>query len=76
MRLGISRKLLGQISLMTLTVCSTLVMILLPTQQLKNKHLQQLRKVFETIRGKGLKLNLKKCEFGKSSINYMGHILS
>ena len=76
MRLRISRKLLRQISLMTLTVCSTLVMILLPTQQLKNKHLQQLRKVFETIRGKGLKLNLKKCEFGKSSINYMGHILS
>ena len=66
MRLRISRKLLRQISLMTLTVCSTLVMILLPTQQLKNKHLQQLRKVFETIRGKGLKLNLKKCEFGKS----------
>ena len=42
----------------------------------QNKHLQQLRKVFDKIREKGLKLNLKKCEFGKSSINYMGHILS
>ena len=41
----------------------------------QNKHLQQLRKVFDKIREKGLKLNLKKCEFGKSSINYMGHIL-
>ena len=42
----------------------------------QNEHLQQLRKVFDKIREKGLKLNLKKCEFGKSSINYMGHILS
>ena len=35
MRLRISRKLLKQISLMTLTVCSTLVVILLLTQRLK-----------------------------------------
>ena len=42
----------------------------------QNEHLQQLRKVFNKIREKGLKLNFKKCEFGKSSINYMGHILS
>ena len=41
----------------------------------QNKHLQQLRKVFDKIREKGLKLNFKKCEFGKSSINYMGYIL-
>ena len=39
-------------------------------------HLQQLQKVFDKIREKGLKLNFKKCEFGKASINYMGHILS
>ena len=30
----------------------------------QNEHLQQLRKVFDKIREKGLKLNLKKCEFG------------
>ena len=42
----------------------------------QNKHLQQLRKVFDKIREKRLKLNLKICEFGKSSINYMGHVLS
>ena len=41
----------------------------------QNEHLQQLRKVFDKIREKGLKLNFKKCEFGKSSINYMGYIL-
>ena len=41
----------------------------------QNEHLQQLRKVFNKIREKGLKLNFKKCEFGKSSINYMGYIL-
>ena len=42
----------------------------------QNGHLQQLQKVFDKIREKGLKLNFKKCEFGKASINYMGHILS
>ena len=42
----------------------------------QNEHLQQLEKVFDKIREKGLKLNLKKCEFGKASINYMGHISS
>ena len=38
----------------------------------QNEHLQQLRKVFDKIQEKGLKLNLKNCEFGKS-VNYMGH---
>ena len=42
----------------------------------QDEHLQQLRKVFDKIRETGLKLNFKKCEFGKSSINYMGHILT
>ena len=32
--------------------------------------------VFSKIREKDLKLNLKKCEFGEVSINYMGHVLS
>ena len=41
-----------------------------------NKPMQQLWKVFDKIRAKGMKLNFKKCEFGKSSINYMRHILS
>ena len=41
----------------------------------QNEHLQQLRKVFDKIREKGLKLNFKKHEFGKSSINYRGHVL-
>ena len=38
----------------------------------QNEHLQQLRKVFDKIQEKGLKLNLKNCEFGKS-VSYMGH---
>ena len=41
-----------------------------------NKPMQQLWKVFDKIRAKGMKLNFKKCEFGKSSTNYMRHILS
>ena len=42
----------------------------------QNKPMQQLRKVFDKIQEKGLRHNLKKCEFGKASINYMGHVLS
>ena len=42
----------------------------------QNEHLQQLRNVFDKIREKVLKRNLKKCEFCKSSVNYMGHNLS
>ena len=42
----------------------------------QSKPMQQLRKVFDKIQEKGLKLNFKKCEFGKASINYMGHVLS
>ena len=38
----------------------------------QNKHLQQLQKVFDKIREKGLNINLRKCEFDKASINYMG----
>ena len=37
---------------------------------------EQLQKVFDKIQEKDLKLNLKKCKFGKVSINYMGHMLS
>ena len=42
----------------------------------QNEHLQQLRKGFDKTPEKGLKLIFEKCEFGKASINYMGHILS
>ena len=38
--------------------------------------MKQLRKVVDRIRGKDLKLILKKYEFGNSTTNYMGHILS
>ena len=42
----------------------------------QNDYLQQLRKVFDSKWEKDLKLHLKKCEFGKAPINYMGHISS
>ena len=90
MRLKISRKLLRKIWLMILMVCSTLVALfnilfnsaehsvqhILAHAANQNKHLQQLRKVLSKLQAKDLKLNLKKCEFGEASINYMGHFLS
>ena len=42
----------------------------------QNEHLQRFWKVFDKIPKEGLKLNLKKCEFGEDSISYMGHILN
>ena len=42
----------------------------------QNEHLQQLQKVVDKIWEKDLKLIFKKYEFGNSTTNYMGHILS
>ena len=40
------------------------------------EHLQRLRGVFQKLHKAGLKLKLKKCEFFKTKISYLGHILS
>ena len=42
----------------------------------KTEHDEHLLKVLQKIRENGIKLNLKKCGFGVSEINYLGHILS
>lgn len=44
----------------------------------KNKieHDERLRKVLKTAKKNNVKFNLKKCQFGKNSIKYMGHIIS
>ena len=76
MRLKICRKMLRQISLMTLTACSTLLMILLIMEQIKMNICNNFEKFLTRYEKKGLKFNLEKCEFGKASVNYMGHILS
>lgn len=39
-------------------------------------HLQHLRIVFERLREHGLKINVSKCEFGKSEINFLGFIIN
>ena len=57
-------------------MCSTLVMGLLLIQKIKTNICNSFNKFFDKIREKGLKLNFKKWEFGKASINYIGHILS
>ncbi|GFN75607.1 Zinc knuckle domain containing protein [Plakobranchus ocellatus] len=42
----------------------------------KEVHNQNLRRVLERLRSKNLTLNKKKCEFMKSSIEFLGHIFS
>lgn len=41
----------------------------------KEDHDQNLRAVMQTIRASGLKLNKSKCQFGKSEIQFFGHII-
>ena len=40
------------------------------------EHIERLRGVFAKLVAAGLKLKLEKCEFFKSKITYMGHIVS
>ena len=40
------------------------------------EHMERLRKVFEKLRNAGLKLNPSKCQFFKSSVKYLGHVVS
>jgi hypothetical protein len=40
------------------------------------EHIEHLRKVFDKIRESGLKLHPKKCHFGKTTLNFLGHIIS
>ena len=40
------------------------------------EHIQRLRGVFQKLHEAGLKLKLKKCEFFKTKISYLGHIVS
>ncbi|XP_024891750.1 uncharacterized protein K02A2.6-like [Temnothorax curvispinosus] len=42
----------------------------------KAEHDERLRKVLETAKRNKVKFNLSKCQFGKSNVKYMGHIIS
>ena len=39
-------------------------------------HIEDIREVFTLIQNAGLKLKLKKCQFIKKSVKYLGHIIS
>ena len=41
-----------------------------------SQHLQNIQKVFDRLRAAGLKLKASKCEFLKSEVQYLGHIIS
>src|SRR6266498_3289569 len=39
-------------------------------------HLKHVRLVFEVLRGAGLRVKVKKCEFVKKELKFLGHIIS
>ena len=39
------------------------------------EHVEHLRKVFETLKQHGLTVKLAKCEFGRTKVEYLGHII-
>ncbi|GLD70802.1 uncharacterized protein AKAME5_002212100 [Lates japonicus] len=38
----------------------------------KEEHLKRLQEIIERLTAAGLKLNLKKCQFGQFQVNYLG----
>ena len=41
----------------------------------EDEHESHLRKVFDRLREHKLKAKLKKCEFGKTHVKYLGHVV-
>jgi len=39
-------------------------------------HIRHIRTVFEVLVNEGLKLRLSKCDFFKTKINYLGHVIT
>lgn len=39
----------------------------------KKQHLENLVKVFEILKSKNMKLNMEKCYFFLTEVNYLGH---
>ncbi|XP_038106859.1 uncharacterized protein K02A2.6-like [Culex quinquefasciatus] len=48
----------------------------LVTGRTDREHLENLAKVFDVLEQAGLKLNLKKCQFFKKEVTYLGHVIS
>ena len=44
--------------------------------KMPEEHIERLRRVFEKLSIAGLRLKLSKCEFFKSRVTYLGHIVS
>ncbi|GFT05455.1 retrovirus-related Pol polyprotein from transposon 297 [Trichonephila clavipes] len=40
-----------------------------------SNHMQHLESVFKTLRAVGLTVNLEKCDFGKSQVKFLGHLV-
>lgn len=39
------------------------------------EHIQHLKEVFQTLKENQLSVNLSKCTFGQTSVEYLGHII-
>ncbi|CAH8610157.1 unnamed protein product [Schistosoma curassoni] len=46
---------------------------LLVASTTKDEHIQQLRQLFMRLREHGISINIEKCEFGKESLQFLGH---
>ncbi|CAH8566999.1 unnamed protein product [Schistosoma bovis] len=46
---------------------------LLVASTTKDEHIQQLRQLFIRLREHGISINIEKCEFGKESLQFLGH---
>ena len=61
---------------LNLNICYIYLDDLIIFSKTYNEHIDRLRQVFDRIRTEGLKLSPSKCNFFKSKVKYVGHIVS
>ncbi|CAH8647502.1 unnamed protein product, partial [Schistosoma rodhaini] len=49
---------------------------LLVASSTMDEHIQQLRQLFARLRDHGISINIEKCEFGKGSLQFLGHMVT
>ena len=59
-----------------LKICCIFIDDIIIFSQTFKEHLERLQLVFDRIRSSHLKLSPKKCQFFKTKVKYVGHIIS